>query len=86
MTKSKTTLDVAWSLPDGNGGFKKRAFAHSTRADSDLLSLVAHHTQCTWSDMLKHVHYPSLEIRQIVDGMCKAGFGDVIAAKHLRSV
>lgn len=39
--RGKAQLGVDWHMPDGRGGYAKRAYASTTRATSDLVEVLA---------------------------------------------
>lgn len=81
--RGTVSLGVDWHLPDGRGGYRKRRFATSTRADSDLIELLAS-DGLTWSQIKGRLLYPSTEQTVVVDRFIAEGFGDVRAAVHLQ--
>jgi len=78
-----TAGSVDWYLPaKRGGGYCKRRFATTTRADSDILGLLAA-DGLTWSEVKAALNFPSAEQVVVVDRFIAEGYGDMPAAQFL---
>jgi hypothetical protein len=83
-SRAIASLGVDWHLPDSSGGYRKRRFATTTQADSDMIDLLAS-DGLTWSQIKGRLLFASAEQAVIVDRFVAEGLGDVQATVHLRA-
>lgn len=70
-------LDVEWRLPN-----RKRPFAYSTTATSDLIALLSQE-YTTIQEVYDHIYFDR-EAKAILKVYIEKGYGNEIAANHFR--
>lgn len=75
-------LGVDWHLPNRRGGYAKRPFVSTTRADSDMIVLLAEQG-LTWSQVKVALCFPSREQLAVVDRFIAEGYGHLPAARFV---
>lgn len=74
-TGARRSLGVEWHLPTRTGGYAKRPFTTTTRADSDGIALLAA-DGLTWAQIKVALHYPSDEQTVVIERFIAEGHGD----------
>lgn len=80
-TRQQASLGVDWHLPDPRGGFRRRRFATTTQASSDLIVLLAT-DGATWADVAVQVNFDD-DAKVVAQGFVNAGYGHIPAIGHL---
>lgn len=81
-TRTAAKGDVAWHLPDGKGGFRKRPFAYSTTAESSWMRQLAA-WGCTFKQGYARCQYAPTE-KELCGAFIDAGYGDRYMSEFIR--